>query len=255
MSKTYQTILRLLPIGSIIAFFLIWFGMSARTGFLVPNPIQVVERFFVLANYPIANMSILGHTWASLRLVLMALFYAIVIGIPFGLLIGWSEHFRGIFKPIFEALRPIPPIAWVPLITMWLGIGDESRVFIIFLGCFMPIVVNTFTGVSMVPEQNIHAGYIFGANQRQVLFDIILPSAFPSIFAGIRTAIGVGWVVMLAAEMLSARSGLGFLVIRGSDSGDLALTMVSMVFIGSVGALISFIFNRLEVWLCPWKEK
>ena len=115
-------------------------------------------------------------------------------------------------------------------------------------------MVNTYTGVAMVPELNIDAGRAFRANPWQMLTDIVLPSAFPSIFAGIRTAISSGWVVMLAAEMISAKSGLGFLVIRGQDVSDYPLILLSMVFIGVIGALISLVFQRIERGLCPWNE-
>ena len=126
---------------------------------------------------------------------------------------GWNQTFRAIVRPLFEAIRPIPPIAWIPLITMWFGIYELPKIIIIFLGTFTPIVVNTYTGVAMVPELN-----------------------------------------MLAAEMISAKSGLGFLVIRGQDVSDYPLILLSMVFIGVIGALISFIFQRIERWLCPWNE-
>lgn len=254
-SRTYNRVLTALPIVSILAFFGLWYFFSARTGHTIPSPTDVAERFALLLSKPVAKMSIFGHAGVSLLRVLAAIFFAITLGIPFGLMLGWNETFRGIFKPIFEMIRPVPPVAWIPLVTMWFGVGETPKIIIIFLGTITPVVVNTYTGVAMVPKLNVDAGFIFGANHRQMLFDIVLPSAFPAIFAGIRTAISSGWVVMLAAEMVSAKSGLGFLVIRGSDSNDLALTGVAMVFIGAIGALLSVIFTYLEGRLCPWMEK
>lgn len=252
--KRSAILLKILPVISICVFVLMWFWVAKATDYRMPNPIQVWERFLQTLSTPIAKMSIFAHAWVSLQRVLKALFFAIIIGIPLGLLMGWNQTFRAIVRPLFEAIRPIPPIAWIPLITMWFGIYELPKIIIIFLGTFTPIVVNTYTGVAMVPELNIDAGRAFRANPWQMLTDIVLPSAFPSIFAGIRTAISSGWVVMLAAEMISAKSGLGFLVIRGQDVSDYPLILLSMVFIGVIGALISFIFQRIERWLCPWNE-
>jgi ABC-type nitrate/sulfonate/bicarbonate transport system permease component len=254
-TRLHRFLSLILPFLSLGCFFLAWVAVARSTNYTVPSPIQVLARFQQLLDRPIAKMSIFSHAGISLVRVLSAIGYSILLGIPFGLMLGWSETFSSIFKPIFEMLRPIPPIAWIPLITMWFGIGETPKIMIIFLGTITPIVVNTYTGVAMVPKLNLDAGFIFGAGNVRMLFDIILPSAFPAIFAGIRTAISTGWVVMLAAEMVSAKSGLGFLVIRGSDSNDLALTGVAMVFIGGIGALLSLAFSHLERRLCPWIER
>jgi ABC-type nitrate/sulfonate/bicarbonate transport system permease component len=253
--KLRGRLMLVLPLISLCIFFSVWFAVSTRTSHTIPSPVDVFDRFVALLQRPIGRISIFSHAGVSLMRVLTALVYSIVLGIPFGLMLGWNGTFSDIFKPVFEILRPVPPIAWIPLVTMWFGIGETPKIIIIFLGTFTPIVVNTYTGVSMVPKLNTDAGFIFGADSRRMLFDIILPSAFPAIFAGIRTAISTGWVVMLAAEMISARSGLGFLIIRGSDSNDLALTGVAMVFIGLIGALLSVVFNYMERRLCPWIEK
>jgi len=253
-SAGYKFLMLILPVVSVALFVAAWFYVAEATNYRVPNLIQVWERFLVTLEKPIAKLSIFQHAWVSLQRVLKALFFAIVIGLPMGLLMGWNRTFRSIVRPLFEMIRPIPPIAWVPLITMWFGIDELPKIIIIFLGTFTPIVVNTYTGVSMVPSLNIDAGNIFGADARKQLVDIVLPSAFPSIFAGIRTAISSGWVVMLAAEMVSAKSGLGFLVIRGQDVADYPLILLAMVFIGVIGALISVVFTRIERWLCPWNE-
>lgn len=253
--KAYDILLKILPVLSIVGFILLWYGAASATNHRMPNPTEVWERFLVTLEKPIAKKSVFEHALISLIRVLKALLASIVIGLPLGLMMGWNKTFRGIVRPIFECIRPIPPIAWIPLITMWFGIYELPKIIIIFLGSFVPIVVNAYTGVAMVPELNTDAGKIFGANNRQLLVDIVLPTAFPSIFAGIRTAISSGWVVMLAAEMISAKSGLGFLVIRGQDVNDYPLILLSMVFIGLIGALLSVISNKVERWLCPWMEK
>ena len=244
----------ILPALSIFLLLLMWTAV-AESQKTIPNPFEVFERFKRLQDRPISNTGIIGHIWASLQRVLKALGISILLGIPFGLLIGWSESFRYLFKPLFEIFRPIPAIAWIPLVSIWFGVGEASKITIVFLGAVMPIVVNTYTGVSMVPKLLTDAAKSFGASHGQLLTDIVLPSSLQAIFAGIKTALGIGWMVVLAAEMISAKSGLGFLIIRGSDSDDIALTMVSMVFIGVIGALLSTVCNLLERRICPWTNE
>ena len=253
--RAYSIILNILPFFSILCFVLIWYAASAATNDMMPNPTEVFDRFVLSLSEPIAKKSIFEHAFVSLGRVLKALVAAILIGLPLGLLMGWNRTVRAIVRPVFEALRPIPPIAWIPLITMWFGIYELPKIIIIFLGAVVPIVVNAYTGVAMVPELNTNAGKVFGADGRQLLVDIVLPTAFPSIFAGIRTAISSGWVVMLAAEMISAKSGLGFIVTRGQEVNDYSVILLAMVFIGLIGALLSFIANTVERVLCPWIEK
>lgn len=253
--KKFQKILNIiLPSLSILLLVFLWFAAANNVpGF--PAPMDVVERFAKLQERPISGVGILGHVWASLQRVLKALGFSVLVGIPFGLMLGWNKTFRGLFKPLFEMFRPIPPIAWIPLISLWLGVGETSKVLIIFIGTVMPIVVNTYSGVSLVPHQLLDASRSFGASHTQLLVDIVLPASLQSIFAGIKTALSAGWMVVLAAEMISAKQGLGFLITRGSDTNDLALTVIAMVFIGVIGALISYGFDYVERRLCPWIEK
>ena len=185
----------------------------------------------------IARLPMIAHVGISMQRILGALGFAVVTGVPFGVALGWNKKFRAIFKPIFEIIRPVPPIAWVPLVTLWVGTGEIPRMIIIFLGVFMAIVVNSYAGVTMIPPLNFDVGKILGATKRQMLFDIVLPSSLNAIFAGIRTSLGTGWMVLLAAEMLAAKSGIGFLILQGSNANDLELAIVGMFMIGIFGAL------------------
>ena len=253
--KKFQKVLNIaLPVLSITLLVFLWL-LAAKSIPFFPSPAEAWERFLKLQVKHISGVGILGHVWASLLRVLKALGLSIVLGIPFGLLLGWNKTFRGLFKPLFEMLRPIPPIAWIPLVSLWLGVGEPSKVFVIFVGTVAPIVINTFAGVSMVPQQLLDASRSFGATHSQVLVDIVLPASLSSIIAGIKTALSAGWMVVLAAEMISSKQDLGFLITRGSDTNDLALCMVSMVFIGVIGAMISYGFDYVERILCPWTRK
>ena len=243
------------PALSILVLALLWIKASSGNTDLVPNPEMIWERFMKTFEKPINGLYIYGHIWASLKRVFLALIFSLGLGIPFGIMIGWNKTFNAIFGTLFELIRPIPPIAWLPLIVMWFGIGEFPKVVIVFIGTFTPVVVNTATGIRLVDPLNLDVGRMFNANQKQLLIDIALPSALQSIFAGFRTATSGGLMVVLAAEMIGAKAGLGFLITRGQDAFDVPLIMLGMIVIALVGTLISIITDYLERWVCPWTRK
>ena len=245
--------LNLLSILSLTLLIILWSSFSRTHGDYLPGPIKVAEKYISTIEHPVAKLSMFGHAWASLKRVLQGLLYAIIIGIPFGTMIGWNKTIRAIFQPIFELIRPIPPLAWVPLITVWFGIYETPKIILVFIGTFTAIVVNTYSGIYLAQKENLQVGRLFGAKKIRMVVDIVLPSALPSIMAGLKTALTTGWGVVLAAEMISANSGLGMLVTRGSDSDDIALVMVSIIFIGIIGALMSTVFTIIERKLSPWR--
>lgn len=240
------------PALSLIILFLFWTKMSSGNPDLIPSPIMIVKRFIRTFEKPINGYLIFGHIWASLKRVCIALIFSLGIGIPFGIMIGWSRMFNAVFGTLFELIRPIPPIAWLPLVIMWFGIGEFPKVVIVFIGTFTPIVVNTSTGIRLVEPLYLDVGRMFNANQRKLLTEIALPSALPSIFAGFRTATSGGLMVVLAAEMIGAKAGLGFLITRGQDSFDVPLIMVGMIVIALVGTAISLLTDYFERRVCPW---
>lgn len=254
-SALYKTVYYIGPYLLILAFLLLWQSLSASGKTLLPSPLEALHRLVVIWSGDVAKHPMTYHVWVSMRRVLTALLFSVVVGVPFGIAMGWNKTFRAVFKPLFEVIRPIPPIAWVPLFTLWFGTSEFSRVAIITMGVFMPIVINSYSGVIMVPDINFQVGKVFGAKSTDVLFDVVLPSSLNAIFAGIRTALGGGWMVLLASEMLGAREGLGFLIMQGSSANDLTLVIVGMVMIGAFGALFAYGFDYLERWLCPWKRK
>ncbi len=254
-SVLYKTVYYIGPYLLIAAFIIMWHTVATTGKTLLPTPYAALKRMVTIWTGDVAKHPMIYHVWVSMRRVLSALIFSVIVGVPFGIAMGWNKTFRAIFKPIFEVIRPVPPIAWVPLFTLWFGTKEFSRVAIITMGVFMPIVINSYFGVIMVPEINFQVGKIFGAKSTDMLFDVVLPSSLNAIFAGIRTALGGGWMVLLASEMLGAREGIGFLIMQGSSANDLTLSIVGMVMIGLFGALFAYGFDYLERWLCPWKRK
>lgn len=201
------------------------------------------------------HVSYLGHILVSLRRVLIALLFSWVIGISFGVLIGWNKKMNAFFGSIFEVLRPIPPLAWIPLITICFGVSELSKVLIVFIGAVMAVVINTRAGLQTVDPLYLDVGVAFNANKRQMLMEIAIPAAMPVIFAGVRTSTSVAWTVVLAAEMIGSSSGVGFLVVRGMNGDDLALVLVAMITIGVIGALLAVVTSFIERLVCPWMVK
>ena len=244
----------LLPLISIGFLIILWISVSSQDSALFPSIGATYERLLRLLERPIMRVSFWGHILDSLKRVLIALLAAIVLGVAFGTLIGWNKKCNAFFGAIFHFLRPIPPLAWIPLITIIFGIGEFPKVLIVFIGAVIPIVINTCAGLERVEQIYLDVGLLFDGNKQQILWEVAMPCAIPSIIAGVKTATSVGWMVVLAAEMLGARSGVGFLVTRGMYANDMPLVLVSMITIGIIGALLGVITTLIERLLCPWMK-
>lgn len=239
-----------LPSLSLMLLVVIWLYASSVNSLLVPSPVKVFERFLKTFRVRISGQLIWGHIWASLRRVLIALLFSCGLGIPFGILLGWNKTANSTLGTLFELIRPIPPIAWLPLVIMLMGIGELPKIVIVFIGTFTPIVLNTSTSIRLVDPLYLDVGRMFNADNKKLLFTIALPASLPAIFAGFRTATSGGLMVVMAAEMIGAQAGLGFLIQRGMDAFDVPLIMVGMIVIGIVGALLAILTNYLEKWVC-----
>lgn len=243
----------ILPVISVALLIILWTSVAGRSDF--PSPKDTYDRLILLFEKPIKGHTIIGHVWASLIRVFAALAFNWTFGVAFGILIGWNKKAKALFTPLFNAFRAIPPLAWIPLITLWFGTGEFSKILIVIFGSLASIVVNTQAGMSNVEELYLQVGTIFNANERQKLFQIAIPSALDAIFAGVRTSTSAAWMVVLAAEMLGAKSGVGFLITRGMDSIDMPLVLMSMIAIGIVGAMLAIITQIAERLMCPWTRK
>jgi NitT/TauT family transport system permease protein len=172
---------------------------------------------------------------------------AAIIGIPLGLTLGWYPALNQIFNPTLQILRPISPIAWIPVAIIFFGIGDKPAIFLVFLGAFFPIVVACVSGVSSVPSIYRRAGRNFGLSPAQILTKVVFPAALPQILIGLRIALGIAWLVVVAGEMIAVDSGLGYLVIDSRNSGKrYDLVVAAMLLIGVIGLALDMLFRRLE---------
>ena len=214
---------------------------------LMPPPSEVFQAAWELAR----SGELFVHLWASVRRELAAFAYALV-AIPLGVAMGWWPSVHRQVDPVIEMLRPIPPIAWIPLSILWFGIGDQQNQFIIFLGIFFPILVNTIIGVKNIEPNLIRAGRCLGASEWQMLRRVVIPAVLPQLMTGIRVGFGVGWMALVAAELVGATSGLGFLI---NDARSLLRTdviLVGMFVIGLAGFCIDLLIRRVSRVLLPW---
>ena len=188
-----------------------------------------------------------GDILDSLRRVAIGFGVATLLGIPIGLTLGWYPAANRVVNPVMQILRPISPIAWIPVSIILFGVGDSAASFLIFLGAFFPIVVACTNGVSNVPSVFRHAGRNFGLTPPQLLARVIFPAALPQILVGLRIALGIAWLVVVAAEMIAVDSGLGYLVIDSRNSGKrYDLVVAAILLIGIIGLILDFGIRRLE---------
>ena len=246
----------LTPVASIGVFVALWGLISLKVDpDFLPSPWMVWQEAVRLFNTHVGGTSILGHVGYSLRRVLIAFGLAIVFGLPLGLLMGWNRVAEKIVMPIFEILRPIPPIAWIPIAILWLGVAEGSKIFICFVGSFVIMILNSYTGMRYVDPLLIDAARSFGATRNQQFFNVAVPACMPSIFAGVQNSLSMSWMCVLAAEMVGAREGVGFIIIQGMDLNKSSMILVGMILIGIVGSVLAASLRWLEGLLTPWRKE
>lgn len=220
---------------------------------LLASPKTVLIRMYSLVTEGFARLTLFSHILISLRRVLIGFFVSAIAGVPLGLLMGWSRRVEAIVDPIFELIRPIPPIAWIPLALLWFGIGETSKIFVISLGGFMICLINAYTGIKTTPAILIKAARSLGSSDRDILLEVAIPHSLPQIFGAFRIAIGAGWMTLVAAEMIASTNGLGFLIIMGREWILADLILAGMLTIGVIGYLMDISLKKLESRACPWR--
>jgi len=247
----------LFAVLSIITFLLVWhLSVSlTRIGKLIPPPLAVLEFFFKSFVKPIGTYTIVEHTLISLRRVMIGYIMGVTLGVIAGVGMGVSKTFEAIFKPIFEMLRPIPTIAWIPLVILWFGVGETQKHFIIFYGTFVNVTLNAYSGVMRVDTVLMGAAKMLGATDNQLLLKVILPATVPSIFAGMQTGLSAGWMGVIAAEMVKSSEGLGWTIIMGQETANTTQILAGMVAIAIIGLLLATVMRVLERRLCRWNER
>ena len=233
-----------LPIGFAVFALAAWHAAVVATGTrVVPGPLQVAAGLGELAERGV----LLGYALDSLRRVAIGYVIALVIGVPVGLWMGLSRTAFAALNPLVQILRPISPIAWIPVAIVLWGIGDAAPIFLITLAAMFPITASVAASVKSVPTMYVDAARNFGLSRAAILRRVLFPAVLPHVLASLRTALGIAWIVVVAAEMIAVDSGLGYLIIDSRNAGKrYDLVVAGMVLVGAIGFLLDFAFRSLE---------
>ncbi len=221
----------------------------------LPAPEAVAARLVEIARNGYQNTSLLGHLTASLLRVLAGFFLGSLIGIPLGYAMGLSNWFRGWFDPIVEFMRPVPPLALIPLVIIWFGIWETGKIVLLFLAALWIMTIAARAGVSGVKISKIHAAYSLGASKWQIMRHVIIPNSLPDLFTGARVAMGVCWGTVVAAELVAAQKGAGMMIIAASKFQLTDIVVMGIILIGIIGYGIDILMRMAERWLVPWKGR
>ena len=221
----------------------------------LPAPEAVAKRVVDVFNNGYQNFTLLEHVgWSLLRVVIGFLLGALV-GIPLGYAMGLSNWFRGWFDPIVEFMRPVPPLALIPLVIIWAGIGEAGKIILLFLAALWIMTIAARSGVSGVQLSKVHAAYSLGASKWRILTRVIVPNSLPEILTGARVAMGVCWGTVVAAELVAAEKGAGMMIMVASRFQLTDIVIMGIILIGAIGYLIDILMRLAESWLVPWKGK
>lgn len=248
----------LLAVAGLAAILVIWTLAVEYTaiGLLLPTPWKVFQRLGYTFVHTIGlKLTLPGHLLVSLRRVLLGFAMATVAGVILGIAMGRFKMVEAIFRPLFELVRPIPSVAWIPLAIVWFGIGETAKLFIIFMAGFVNITVNTYAGAKQVDENMLGVAYMLGANELQAFFRVVIPSCVPYIFAGMQVGLSTCWMAVLAAEMVSSTEGIGWTITAGQESGDMTQIFVGIIAIAVVGLLLAVLMRWMEKVLCQWRVR
>lgn len=249
---------RAISMVTILAMLALWqvaASLALVSPVFLPSPVAVAAKFVSVATNGFVDATLLQHLGVSLARVFGALVAALLVGVPVGIAIGASTVGRGIFDPLLEFLRPIPPLAYLPLIVIWFGIGEPSKVLVIAIAMLAPIALSTAAGVRGSSSERINAARALGATRRQVLVHVVLPSALPSILTGLRIALGAGWTTLVAAELIAATRGLGFMIQSAAQFLVTDVVIMGIFVIAGVAFALETIIRRIEKSLVPWAGK
>jgi NitT/TauT family transport system permease protein len=248
----------MLSIIGVLAFLMIWQFLGTTS--LIDNrylstPLRIINLFMVKLTDPNPDGAVIGvNVMSSLTIALAGFGLAIIIGVPLGLFMGWYKGFDSFMRPLFEIIRPIPPVSWIPLTIVWLGIGLKAKALIVFFAAFVPCLINSYTGIRQTNEVLKNVAKTCGASNFTIFWKVGIPSSLTLMFAGIKVAIGNAWATLVAAEMLASSSGLGYMILMGRQFGRVDLVILGIVVIGIIGTIITQLIDIVENKVLGWKK-
>ena len=235
----------------------LWYLFTSATGWVstarFPNPAEFGKAVKQIAMTGYADARIHQHVLQSFKLVMMGFAVAVSVGVPLGLLMGWNRRAEALLNPIFLIIRPIPPLAWIPLAIVWLGLGDTAKIMVIFFAAFVPSVINTYAGIRNIEPFMIEAARMLGVRGPRFVFGVLVPAAAPLIFTGLRLSLQASWTTLVAAELVGALSGLGTVLNVASQDIFPAMILTGMVFVALSGATSTWLLGKIEHRVMRWR--
>ncbi|ROP50045.1 taurine transport system permease protein [Enterobacter sp. BIGb0383] len=245
-----------LSLGTLLVLLAIWWAVAALqvvSPLFLPPPGQVLQKLLLVASpQGFMDATLWQHLAASLSRILVALLAAVALGVPVGIAMGLSPTVRGILDPLIELYRPVPPLAYLPLMVIWFGIGETSKILLIYLAIFAPVAMSALAGVKSAQQVRIRAAQSLGASRVQVLWWVILPGALPEILTGVRIGLGVGWSTLVAAELIAATRGLGFMVQSAGEFLATDVVLAGIAVIAVIAFALELGLRALQRRLTPW---
>lgn len=245
----------LLPSLVLVAVWQILSALGVIPGYKLPSPVEILLGFrdLITIGMPPGHPLHL-HILYSLLRVFWGYLLAVFLAVPLGIVLGWSSLLRSLVSPLLEIIRPIPPLAWIPIAILWFGIGIKSAAFIIFLGAFFPILLNTISGVLAIDPIHVEAARTLNAGNRDIFFKVLIPGAIPSILTGMRIAVGIGWMTLVAAEFTGVKQGygLGYMIMTARDIHRPDEILAGMFIIGIIGLFIDWCLKILQGRFVKW---
>ncbi|MCL6242147.1 taurine ABC transporter permease TauC [Acinetobacter amyesii] len=245
----------IVSIGSVLSLLVLWFVVTTLKiipELFLPSPAAVWQKFIEVSQQGFMKATLWQHLAESIGRVFSALIGAIVIGVPLGLWMGLNKWVRAVFDPLVELLRPIPPLAYLPLLVIWFGIGETTKVLLIFFSILAPIIISSAHGVISHQKNRERAALSLGATRLQVLQYVILPTALPHILTGVRIGLGVGWSTLVAAELVAADRGIGFMVQSAAQFLITDTVILGIIVIAIVAVSFELFLRWLQKQLAPW---
>jgi taurine transport system permease protein len=229
-----------------------WFGVISASRFPTPGDTWASLKIIALQGY--GNGKLHQHIFQSVGLVTTAFLVSATAGVLLGIFMGANRKFEAILNPIFLTLRPIPPLAWIPLAIVWLGLGNSAKVMVIFVAAFVPSVINTFTGIRSLDNAQREAALMLGVSRFSYYTEVLIPTAMPLIFSGLRLSLQASWTTLVAAELVGAVLGLGSILNQAAQDINPAMILVGMISVAVCGWLMTQLLGYLEKFAMPWKQ-
>ena len=239
---------RILLYAAILAAWQLLAGAGILNDRILPSPSRIAESFLTL----LLSQQLLVHVAASMERVLVGFFLSVLVAVPLALLLSTNSRMKYLLLPLVEFIRPVPPIAWIPLAIMWFGIGSTPSYFVTMIASFFPIFINTVSGVENVSREHLNVARCFGLSDGMLLRHVILPSSLPYILSGMRVGLGVAWMSVVAAEMIAAFSGLGYMITISQEMLQAHKVLVGMITIGVLGFALDNLMLRLKRGVIKW---